>query len=195
MVLVFIYESLGTRYHLSYIFMQFLSFVYFVIFRCNHSSLGLPLVVGTRIKRRFSHTDYPFGTPDNNTTIHVYVYNFTPPVEIVVSFSQYLKLNLLGFFYIFLLCFLCLLIVAAVLWKVKQKYDIYTRRQVKTDTVAHAVLWKVKQKYDIYTRRQVKTDTVAHAVMWKVEQKYDIYTRRQVKTDCHGYLCGFKSEA
>ena len=58
---------------------------------------------GMRIKRRFSHTDYAFGTPDNNTTFHVYVYNFTPPVEIIVSFSQYLKLNLLGFFYIFLL--------------------------------------------------------------------------------------------
>ncbi|KAF2360915.1 CUB domain [Trinorchestia longiramus] len=84
---------------------------------------------GTRIQRRFSHTDYSFGSADNNTTFHVYVYNFTPPVEIVVSFSQYLKLNLLGFFYIFLLCFLCLLVVAAVLWKIKQKYDIYTRRR------------------------------------------------------------------
>ncbi|KAA0186133.1 hypothetical protein HAZT_HAZT010982 [Hyalella azteca] len=55
---------------------------------------------GTRIQRRFSHTEFAF---HNNTTFHVYVYNFTPPVEIVVSFSQYLKLNLLGFFYIFLL--------------------------------------------------------------------------------------------
>ncbi|XP_076062898.1 attractin-like protein dsd isoform X2 [Oratosquilla oratoria] len=84
---------------------------------------------GTRIKRRFSASEYVFGGSGNNTTFFVYVYNFTPPIEIVVSFSQHPKLDLIQFFTIFSLCFLLLLLLAAFLWKIKQKYDLYTRRQ------------------------------------------------------------------
>ncbi|KAK3875518.1 hypothetical protein Pcinc_019616 [Petrolisthes cinctipes] len=95
----------------------------------SHESWIIRNFTGTRIKRRFSASEYTFGSADNNTTFHVYVYNFTPPIEIVVSFSQHPKLDLIQFFSIFSLCFLILLTLAAILWKIKQKYDIYTRRQ------------------------------------------------------------------
>lgn len=92
------------------------------------------------------------------TTFYVYVYDFKPPLWIQISFSQYPKLNLQQFFitfssyvnkcfYIIFIvffindidvnfivqycrCFLLLLLVAAILWKLKQKYDMYRRRQV-----------------------------------------------------------------
>ncbi|XP_071548836.1 attractin-like protein 1 isoform X2 [Panulirus ornatus] len=95
----------------------------------SHESWIIRNYTGTEIKQRFSASEYAFGSADNNTTFHVYVYNFTPPIEIVVSFSQHPKLDLLQFFSIFSLCFLILLTLAAILWKIKQKYDIYTRRQ------------------------------------------------------------------
>lgn len=39
--------------------------------------------------------------------------------------------NFLPFFFVHFRCFLLLLLVAAILWKLKQKYDMYRRRQVK----------------------------------------------------------------
>ncbi|KAL4708539.1 hypothetical protein ACJJTC_014147 [Scirpophaga incertulas] len=63
------------------------------------------------------------------TTFFVYVYDFRPPLWIQISFSQYPKLNLQQFFITFSSCFLLLLLVAAALWKIKQKYDLYRRRQ------------------------------------------------------------------
>ncbi|XP_066962563.1 attractin-like protein 1 isoform X1 [Macrobrachium rosenbergii] len=95
----------------------------------SHETWIIRNFTGTRIKRRFSASEYTFGSADNSTTFHVYVYNFTPPIEIIVSFSQHPKLDLIQFFSIFSLCFLILLTLAAILWKIKQKYDIYTRRQ------------------------------------------------------------------
>ncbi|XP_012222964.1 attractin-like protein 1 isoform X2 [Linepithema humile] len=89
-------------------------------------------------KHRFSKADYNFGNEDNNTltTFYVYVYDFQPPLWIQISFSQYSKLNLQQFFITFCTdympphrCFLALLLVAAILWKIKQKYDMYRRRQ------------------------------------------------------------------
>ncbi|XP_044593678.1 attractin-like protein 1 isoform X2 [Cotesia glomerata] len=93
-----------------------------------------PLLLGancTTYKHRFSKADYNFGNEDNNTqtTFYVYVYDFQPPLWIQISFSQYSKLNLQQFFITFSTCFLALLLVAAVLWKIKQKYDMYRRRQ------------------------------------------------------------------
>ncbi|KYM99556.1 Putative protein tag-53 [Cyphomyrmex costatus] len=85
----------------------------------------------TMYKHRFSKADYNFGNEDNNTltTFYVYVYDFQPPLWIQISFSQYSKLNLQQFFITFCTCFLALLLVAAILWKIKQKYDMYRRRQ------------------------------------------------------------------
>ncbi|CAH0395554.1 unnamed protein product [Bemisia tabaci] len=82
-------------------------------------------------KTKFLKTDYIFGTENNisMTTFLVYVYDFHPPLWIQISFSQYPKLNLQQFFVTFTSCFLLLLLVAAILWKIKQKYDMYRRRQ------------------------------------------------------------------
>ncbi|PZC74811.1 hypothetical protein B5X24_HaOG207124 [Helicoverpa armigera] len=76
-------------------------------------------------------SDHAFGVEDNVTltTFFVYVYDFRPPLWIQISFSQYPKLNLQQFFITFSSCFLLLLLVAAALWKIKQKYDMYRRRQ------------------------------------------------------------------
>jgi len=60
---------------------------------------------------------------------YVYVYDFQPPLWIIISFSQHPKLDLLQFFITFSTCFLALLLIAAILWKIKQKYDRYRRRQ------------------------------------------------------------------
>ena len=77
----------------------------------------------------------------------MYVYDFQPPLWIIISFSQvnsrlsflplvltspspqHPKLDLLQFFITFSTCFLALLLIAAILWKIKQKYDRYRRRQ------------------------------------------------------------------
>merc|ERR1719193_1019851 len=53
----------------------------------------------------------------------------SPPLWIIISFSQHPKLDLLQFFITFSTCFLALLLIAAILWKIKQKYDRYRRRQ------------------------------------------------------------------
>ncbi|XP_014206707.1 putative protein tag-53 [Copidosoma floridanum] len=100
------------------------------------NGLEKPLLLGANCtnltyKHRFSKTDYHFGNEDNitHTTFYVYVYDFHPPLWIQISFSQYSKLNLQQFFITFSTCFLALLLIAAILWKVKQKYDMYRRRQ------------------------------------------------------------------
>nr|CAD7262632.1 unnamed protein product [Timema shepardi] len=85
----------------------------------------------TTYRNRFAKSDHIFGVEDNITltTFYVYVYDFHPPLWIQISFSQYPKLNLQQFFITFSTCFLLLLLVAAILWKIKQKYDMYRRRQ------------------------------------------------------------------
>lgn len=50
--------------------------------------------------------------------------------RVQVSFTQHpLKLELQQFFITFSACFLSLLLAAAIMWKIKQKYDLYRRRQ------------------------------------------------------------------
>ncbi|XP_014290004.2 attractin-like protein 1 isoform X1 [Halyomorpha halys] len=93
-----------------------------------------PLLTGhncSNFRTRFNKNDHSFGVVDNVTltTFFVYVYDFQTPLWIQISFSQYPKLNLQQFFITFSSCFLLLLLVAAVLWKIKQKYDMYRRRQ------------------------------------------------------------------
>ncbi|XP_017143549.1 attractin-like protein 1 [Drosophila miranda] len=84
-------------------------------------------------RHRFPKTEYQFGhSPDDNsslTTFYVFVHDFQPPIWIQIAFSQYPKLNLQQFFITFSSCFLLLLLMAAVLWKIKQKYDMFRRRQ------------------------------------------------------------------
>lgn len=84
-------------------------------------------------RQRFPKTEYTFGhSPEDNsslTTFYVFVHDFRPPIWIQIAFSQYPKLNLQQFFITFSTCFLLLLLMAAVLWKIKQKYDMFRRRQ------------------------------------------------------------------
>ena len=54
----------------------------------------------TTFKQRFSKDDYIFGESEN-TTFYVYVYDFEPPLWIIISFSQHPKLDLLQFFITF----------------------------------------------------------------------------------------------
>ena len=82
----------------------------------------------TQFKSRFSKDEFIFGE-DANTTFYIHVYDFEPPLWIIISFSQHPKLDLLQFFITFSTCFLALLLIAAVLWKIKQKFDRYRRRQ------------------------------------------------------------------
>ena len=53
-------------------------------------------------KERFAKDDFVFGENENlTTTFYVYVYDFEPPLWIIISFSQHPKLNLLQFFITF----------------------------------------------------------------------------------------------
>lgn len=82
----------------------------------------------TYFRSKFEHKDYNFG-PDDNVTFFVYVYDFKTPFWLQISFSQFPKIDLVHFFVTFFSCFLSLLIIAAVLYKIKHKYDSYRRRQ------------------------------------------------------------------
>ncbi|XP_073729243.1 attractin-like protein 1 isoform X1 [Misgurnus anguillicaudatus] len=65
-----------------------------------------------------------------NITFHVYVSNFTWPIKIQISFSQHSSImDLVQFFVTFFSCFLSLLLVAAVVWKVKQTCWASRRRE------------------------------------------------------------------
>ncbi|CAH1784738.1 unnamed protein product, partial [Owenia fusiformis] len=77
-------------------------------------------------KMKFSHRDYEFGQA-KNLTFYVYVYNFTTPFWLQIAFSQMPYLDLLTFFATFFSCFLSLLLIAAIIWKVKQRYDAFRR--------------------------------------------------------------------
>lgn len=85
----------------------------------------------TSFRSKFSKSLYKFGVEENVTltTFYVYVYDFQTPLWIQISFSQYPKLNLQQFFITFSSCFLLLLLAAAILWKIKQRCDMYRRRQ------------------------------------------------------------------
>ena len=103
----------------------------------------------SNFKYRFSKGDYTFGN-EENTTFYVYVYDFQPPLWIIISFSQHPKLDLLQFFITFSTCFLALLLIAAILWKIKQKYDRYRRRQrlyVEMEQMASRPFGQVKPDF------------------------------------------------
>jgi len=81
-------------------------------------------------KLRFPHDEHLFGAASPaSTTFYVNVFRFETPFILQISFSQHRTLDLLQFFVTFSSCFLTLLIISAILWKIKQKYDMYRRRQ------------------------------------------------------------------
>ncbi|VDP06301.1 unnamed protein product [Soboliphyme baturini] len=80
------------------------------------------------IERRFGADEFSFGT-DANTTFFIYLYDFKSPIIIQISFAQTPTIDWMKFFITFALCFFILLVVAFALWKIKQRFDVYQRRQ------------------------------------------------------------------
>ncbi|KAG5831216.1 hypothetical protein ANANG_G00301470 [Anguilla anguilla] len=92
----------------------------------------VPIVSKTNIKDyrdRFSCEKFSFRT-NPNITFYVYVSNFSWPIKIQIAFSQHNSImDLVQFFVTFFSCFLSLLLVAAVVWKIKQTCWASRRRE------------------------------------------------------------------
>ncbi|XP_035981975.1 attractin-like protein 1 [Fundulus heteroclitus] len=66
----------------------------------------------------------------HNITFYVYLSNFSWPIKIQIAFSQHNSImDLVQFFVTFFSCFLSLLLVAAVVWKIKQTCWASRRRE------------------------------------------------------------------
>uniref|UniRef100_A0A8C2Q589 Attractin n=1 Tax=Cyprinus carpio TaxID=7962 RepID=A0A8C2Q589_CYPCA len=92
----------------------------------------IPVVSRSNIKEfkdSFSNEKFDFRS-NANITFYVYVSNFTWPVKIQIAFSQHSNfMDLVQFFVTFFSCFLSLLLVAAVVWKIKQSCWASRRRE------------------------------------------------------------------
>nr|XP_016851784.1 PREDICTED: attractin [Anolis carolinensis] len=92
----------------------------------------IPVVSKSQIKEykdSFSNEKFDFRN-NPNITFFVYVSNFTWPIKIQIAFSQHSNfMDLVQFFVTFFSCFLSLLLVAAVVWKIKQSCWASRRRE------------------------------------------------------------------
>lgn len=92
----------------------------------------IPVISKTNIKEykdSFSNEKFDFRN-NPNITFFVYVSNFTWPIKIQIAFSQHSNfMDLVQFFVTFFSCFLSLLLVAAVVWKIKQSCWASRRRE------------------------------------------------------------------
>uniref|UniRef100_A0A8C7UEX5 Attractin-like protein 1 n=2 Tax=Oncorhynchus mykiss TaxID=8022 RepID=A0A8C7UEX5_ONCMY len=92
----------------------------------------VPIVSKTNIQEHrdsFSCEKFNFRV-NSNITFYVYVSNFSWPIKIQIAFSQHNSImDLVQFFVTFFSCFLSLLLVAAVVWKVKQTCWASRRRE------------------------------------------------------------------
>ncbi|XP_043911831.1 attractin-like protein 1 [Protopterus annectens] len=92
----------------------------------------IPIVSKSNIKEyrnSFSYEEYNFRY-NLNITFYVYVSNFSWPTKIQIAFSQHNSImDLVQFFVTFFSCFLSLLLVAAVVWKIKQTCWASRRRE------------------------------------------------------------------
>uniref|UniRef100_A0AAX7SM52 Attractin-like 1b n=1 Tax=Astatotilapia calliptera TaxID=8154 RepID=A0AAX7SM52_ASTCA len=92
----------------------------------------VPIVSKTNIKEyrdSFSCEKFTFRS-NPNITFYVYVSNFSWPIKIQIAFSQHGGImDLVQFFVTFFSCFLSLLLVAAVVWKIKQTCWASRRRE------------------------------------------------------------------
>ncbi|XP_056152628.1 attractin-like protein 1 isoform X1 [Lampris incognitus] len=92
----------------------------------------VPIVSKTNIKEyreTFSCEKFTFRS-NPNITFYVYVSNFSWPIKIQIAFSQQNSImDLVQFFVTFFSCFLSLLLVAAVVWKIKQTCWASRRRE------------------------------------------------------------------
>ncbi|KAM9787623.1 attractin isoform 2-T2 [Syngnathus typhle] len=101
-------------------------------FTGTQSGEEIPIVSRSNIKDfkdRFSNENFDFRNSPN-ITFFVYVSNFTWPIKIHIAFSQHSNfMDLVQFFVTFFSCFLSLLLVAAVVWKIKQSCWASRRRE------------------------------------------------------------------
>ncbi|XP_067858251.1 attractin-like protein 1 isoform X2 [Heptranchias perlo] len=92
----------------------------------------VPIISKMNIKEYrdgFSYEKFNFRN-NPNITFYVYVSNFSWPIKIQISFSQHSSfMDLVQFFVTFFSCFLSLLLVAAVVWKIKQTCWASRRRE------------------------------------------------------------------
>ncbi|KAG5265473.1 hypothetical protein AALO_G00242870 [Alosa alosa] len=92
----------------------------------------VPIVSRSNMKEfkdSFSNEKFDFRS-NPNITFFVYVSNFTWPIKIQIAFSQHNNfMDLVQFFVTFFSCFLSLLLVAAVVWKIKQSCWASRRRE------------------------------------------------------------------
>ncbi|GCC22229.1 hypothetical protein chiPu_0000614, partial [Chiloscyllium punctatum] len=92
----------------------------------------VPIIAKANIKEYrdgFSYEKFNFRN-NPNITFYVYVSNFSWPIKIQISFSQHSSfMDLVQFFVTFFSCFLSLLLVAAVVWKIKQSCWASRRRE------------------------------------------------------------------
>ncbi|XP_035260007.1 attractin-like protein 1 isoform X1 [Anguilla anguilla] len=92
----------------------------------------VPLVSKSNIqdyRDTFSCEKFSFRT-NPNITFYVYVSNFSWPIKIQIAFAQHNSImDLVQFFVTFFSCFLSLLLVAAVVWKIKQTCWASRRRE------------------------------------------------------------------
>uniref|UniRef100_A0A8D3CGU7 Attractin-like 1a n=1 Tax=Scophthalmus maximus TaxID=52904 RepID=A0A8D3CGU7_SCOMX len=93
----------------------------------------MPIIARTNIKEHrdsLSCEKFNFRL-HHNITFYVYVSNFSWPIKIQIAFSQHNSImDLVQFFVTFFSCFLSLLLVAAVVWKIKQTCWASRRREV-----------------------------------------------------------------
>uniref|UniRef100_A0A673B1B3 Attractin like 1 n=1 Tax=Sphaeramia orbicularis TaxID=375764 RepID=A0A673B1B3_9TELE len=106
----------------------------------------MPIIARTNIKEHrdsFSCEKFNFRL-HHNITFYVYVSNFSWPIKIQIAFSQHNSImDLVQFFVTFFSCFLSLLLVAAVVWKIKQTCWASRRREVRLDvSVRSTIIWK-----------------------------------------------------
>ncbi|XP_076830982.1 attractin [Brachyhypopomus gauderio] len=105
----------------------------------TQSGEEVPIVSYSNIKEfkdSFSNEKFDFRS-NVNITFFVYVSNFTWPIKIQIAFSQHSNfMDLVQFFVTFFSCFLSLLLVAAVVWKIKQSCWASRRREVSTAAAA-----------------------------------------------------------
>ncbi|MEQ2200121.1 Attractin-like protein 1, partial [Xenoophorus captivus] len=105
---------------------------HFVLTAGTISGEEVPIVSKTNIKEykdSFSCEKFTFRS-NPNITFYVYVSNFSWPIKIQIAFSQHNSImDLVQFFVTFFSCFLSLLLVAAVVWKIKQTCWASRRRE------------------------------------------------------------------
>ncbi|KAG7262759.1 hypothetical protein CRUP_030737 [Coryphaenoides rupestris] len=94
-----------------------------------NKNLDMSINASNNFNLNITWSKFTFRT-NPNITFYVYVSNFSWPIKIQIAFSQHNSImDLVQFFVTFFSCFLSLLLVAAVVWKIKQTCWASRRRE------------------------------------------------------------------